>query len=222
MPGGFLGCQEGGRGGKLGNFSPIQGAEGLEGGAELAVAEGGAEPLLEETLQAQDGLHVRLVLGGEIKGLKGGVELFGTPPGGRRGSPHLRQAVELADHAPDVAGELLGVAVARGELPLQLSADQGQVDGVAALLKKGGGGGRNPPGRWIPSGWIPSSGSPRGAGLTRELERRWRGRQGSWQSSWSRTYSHFCRGGKKRSKGSLLIPFAVLDPSDPAAEIPTR
>lgn len=63
VPGGFLGCQEGGSGDR-GTFSPIQGAEGLEGGAELAVAEGGAEPLLEETLQAQDGLHVRLVLGG--------------------------------------------------------------------------------------------------------------------------------------------------------------
>lgn len=86
MPGGFLGCQEGGRGG-LGNFSPIQGAEGLEGGAELAVAEGGAEPLLEETLQAQDGLHVRLVLGGEIKGLKGVKDPFGIPPGGVGGLP---------------------------------------------------------------------------------------------------------------------------------------
>lgn len=32
------------------------------------------------------------------------------------------------------------MAVARGQLPLQLGADQGQVDGVAAFLKKGGGG----------------------------------------------------------------------------------
>lgn len=62
------------------------------------------------------------------------LDLHTDPPGGQRGSPHLCQAVELLDHATNVSCEILRAAVAGGELPLQLGADQGQVDGISALL----------------------------------------------------------------------------------------
>lgn len=57
---------------------------------------------------------------------------MGVGKGG--GSGHLCHAVELVDHASDVSDEFLRAAVGGGELPLQLGADQRQVDGVAALL----------------------------------------------------------------------------------------
>lgn len=59
------------------------------------------------------------------------------PPSGSRG--YLGEAVELADHPPEVAGELLGAAVVGAELLLQLGADQRQVDGVVAVLGSRGG-----------------------------------------------------------------------------------
>lgn len=68
------------------------------------------EPIVEETVETQDGLNVGFV---------------------------LCEAVELLDHTNDVSCKIIRAVVGRGQLPCELSADQRQVYGVTALCGAG-------------------------------------------------------------------------------------
>lgn len=89
----------------------------------------------------------------------------------------------MPQQPPDIPGELLGAAVMGAQLLLQPGPDQREVNGVGGILWE-----ENSQLEWIPP-WIPKQ--PGAMGLTVELERRWKGRQGSWHSSCSSTDSHF-------------------------------